>query len=143
MGLYDQNGNILEQRRANDVKEVYIWGYNAQYPVAKVIGSDYNTVQGFVSLPMLNNAQDYTDEQIRNELQKIRTGLAGTKAQVVTFTYKPLVGMTSETDLNGRVRYYVYDSKGRLALIKDHEGKIVKMICYNYSGQPEECGSDL
>ncbi|WP_295117594.1 hypothetical protein [uncultured Chitinophaga sp.] len=141
MGLYDNNGNILEQRRADDVMEVYLWGYNSRYPVAKVVGSSFAVVQGFISQSMLDNAQLYTDAQIRTELNKIRTGLAATKAQVLTYTYKPMIGATSETDANGVTRFYEYDSKGRLSLIKDHNGNILKMICYSYSGQPEDCGT--
>ncbi|MCK7560205.1 hypothetical protein MKQ70_36970 [Chitinophaga sedimenti] len=140
---YDSYGNVLEQRRADDVKEVYLWGYNGRYPVAKVVGSDYNTVKSFVDLNMLDNAQSYTEAQIRTELNKIRTGLANTVAQVFSYTYKPIVGMTSETDPNNVSRYYVYDSKNRLALIKDQHGNILKMICYNYSGTPQDCGTGL
>src|SRR5690606_21323743 len=89
VGLYDSHGNILEQRKADDAKEVYLWGYDSRYPVAKVTGSDFNTVQGFVSQLFLDEAASYTDEELRTELQKIRTGLASTKAQVLTYTYKP------------------------------------------------------
>src|SRR5690606_908970 len=113
---------------------------DSRYPVAKVTGSDFNTVQGFVSQLFLDEAASYTDEELRTELQKIRTGLASTKAQVLTYTYKPLVGVTSETDARGRTTYYEYDNHGRLHLMKDHEDKILKMICYNYAGQPEDCG---
>lgn len=141
MGLYDANGNILEQRKADDVKEVYLWGYNGRYPVAKVTGSDFATVQGFISQTMLDNAHNYTDVQMRTELQKIRTGLANTKAQVQTYTYMPMTGMTSVTDPNGKVMYYEYDAAGRLIFIKDNNGHIIKMFCYNYAGQPEDCGT--
>ncbi|ATL47897.1 hypothetical protein COR50_12375 [Chitinophaga caeni] len=139
MNLYDDTGNILEQRKADDITETYIWGYKSLYPVAKVIGSDYNTVQGFIDQDMLNNAHNYTDEQIRTELNKIRTGLANTNAQVFTYTYKAMVGMTSETSASGVTTYYEYDNRGRLWLVKDQNGKIIKMICYNYAGEPQDC----
>ncbi|HMR84664.1 MAG TPA: hypothetical protein PKE30_16080, partial [Niabella sp.] len=47
--IYDTYGNILEQQKTNDVKEVYLWGYNAQCPVVKVVGSDYTTVIGQIA----------------------------------------------------------------------------------------------
>ncbi|SEV93860.1 YD repeat-containing protein [Chitinophaga sp. YR573] len=129
--LYDSiSGNLLEQQKANDVKEVYVWGYNSQYPVAKILNSTYAIVKGFINQTILDNAKNYTDDQIRTELAKIRTGLAGTPALVLTYTYKPLTGMTSETDPTGKTIYYEYDSFGRVSLIKDQNGNIIKMYEY-------------
>jgi len=60
-------------------------------------------------------------------------------AQMITYTYEPLVGMTSKCDENNRITYYLYDGFGRLSLIKDENNNVLKKICYNYAGQPEEC----
>ncbi|MBL7730015.1 MAG: hypothetical protein JNM88_02465, partial [Chitinophagaceae bacterium] len=32
-----------------------------------------------------------------------------------------------------------YDKMNRLVLVRDHENKVVKKICYNYAGQAENC----
>ncbi|MCW3465272.1 DUF5977 domain-containing protein [Chitinophaga nivalis] len=64
-------------------------------------------------------------------------------AQMRTFTHAPLIGISSESDFKDQVTYYVYDDLGRLSLIKDMNGNIRKMICYNNSGQPEDCGGVL
>lgn len=61
-------------------------------------------------------------------------------AQMTSYTYDPLVGMTTKTDAAGRISYYVYDRMGRLQLVKDQDGNVLKVICYNYAGQPEDCG---
>lgn len=53
-------------------------------------------------------------------------------AQMNTFTYEPLTGMTSQCDANNRVSYYEYDSLGRLKLIRDQDKNIVKTFQYNY-----------
>jgi YD repeat-containing protein len=60
-------------------------------------------------------------------------------AQMTTYTYEPLVGMTSQCDPNNRITYYDYDPFGRLMLIKDQDGNILKKYCYNYAGQPGQC----
>jgi len=56
-------------------------------------------------------------------------------AQMTTFTYDPLVGMTSQCDINNRISYYSYDALDRLQVIKDQDGNVVKSIDYHYKGQ--------
>jgi hypothetical protein len=53
-------------------------------------------------------------------------------AQMITYTYQPLVGLTSQTDINNRMKYYEYDGLGRLMLVRDMFGNIVKTINYHY-----------
>ncbi len=60
-------------------------------------------------------------------------------ARMTTYTYDPLIGMTSQCDISNRITYYEYDDFGRLYLIRDHNRNIVKKICYNYAGQEESC----
>ncbi len=38
------NGNILEVRKANDISESYIWGYNNSLPVAKAVGTSVSGI---------------------------------------------------------------------------------------------------
>lgn len=60
-------------------------------------------------------------------------------AQMVTYTYEPLVGIKSQCDANNNIVYYDYDAANRLSLVKDQNRNILKKICYNYAGQPENC----
>lgn len=64
-------------------------------------------------------------------------------ASMTTYTYNPLIGMTSQCDPNNRITYYQYDNFNRLSLIRDQDYNILKKICYNYAGQPENCGVTL
>lgn len=60
-------------------------------------------------------------------------------AQVTTTTIEPLLGVTSQCDAASRITYYVYDGFGRLFLVRDEKGNILKKFCYNYQGQIEDC----
>ncbi len=53
-------------------------------------------------------------------------------AMMKTYTYDPLIGMTSATDENGKTTYYEYDSFGRLQYIKDQDRNIIQEYKYHY-----------
>ena len=66
--------------------------------------------------------------------QYIRSALpAGT--QVTTYTYRPLVGLTSETDPSGKSLYYDYDRYNRLSVTRDSGNLILEEKTYHYPGQ--------
>jgi hypothetical protein len=56
-------------------------------------------------------------------------------AQMTTYTYNPLVGISSQCDVAGRITYYFYDSFGRLSYVKDQDGNVIKTYGYHYTGQ--------
>jgi hypothetical protein len=56
-------------------------------------------------------------------------------SEMTTYTYDPMVGMTSMTDAKGMTTYYEYDSFKRLSNIKDKEGNIIKHFDYRYKNQ--------
>jgi YD repeat-containing protein len=56
-------------------------------------------------------------------------------AQMTSYTYSPLVGMTSSADAGSHISYYLYDALGRMTAIKDQDGNVIKTIQYHYKGQ--------
>ena len=54
-------------------------------------------------------------------------------AQMSTYTYSPLVGMTSQTDPTGRTTTYEYDGIGRLLRTRDEQGRIRMQNEYHYA----------
>jgi len=125
---FDGKGNLSEQYKTGDVNTAYLWGYRGVYVVAKVVGSSYSTVSGLVNLAVLNNPS--SDAAMQAELNKIRTGLAGTAAQITTYTYSPGYGMTSSTDPSCMTTYFDYDLFGRLQDIRDQNKNIIKRYTY-------------
>ncbi len=53
-------------------------------------------------------------------------------AEMKTYTYAPLVGITSETGPDARTIYYDYDDLSRLKVVRDQDGKILKQYDYQY-----------
>jgi len=135
---YDAFANPLTITPKDNIATTYLWGYQHNYPVAKIVGADYNTVSSWIDQNILNNPA--SDQALRTELNKIRINLAGTKIVVNTYTYKPSIGMSSATDANGVTTYYEFDAFGRLMHIRDKDNNILKKYCYNYQGQPTTCG---
>lgn len=56
-------------------------------------------------------------------------------ALMSTYTYRPMVGMTSSCDANNKLTYYEYDAFGRLSVIRDQERNILKTFKYQYQEQ--------
>lgn len=56
-------------------------------------------------------------------------------AQMTTYTYDPLVGITSSTDAKSETTTYEYDSFQRLMNVKDKDGNIIKHMDYHFQGQ--------
>lgn len=65
-----------------------------------------------------------------NNIDELR--LYPADAQMTTYTYLPLIGVSSQCDEKSQISYYEYDSLGRLRLAKDQDGKIIRMYDYQY-----------
>jgi hypothetical protein len=53
-------------------------------------------------------------------------------AQMTTYTFDPLVGMTSQCNVNNHVSYYEYDGLNRLSAVRDESRNIIETYKYNY-----------
>lgn len=125
--LYDEDK--LQQFTTRDgIVTSLIWGYGKEFLVAKVVGATYAQCASLINLTTINNPLD--DTALRTELNKLRTGLPG--ARVHSYTHKPLVGITSVVDENGIIKYFEFDSMGRLSLTRDNDGYTTDYFRYNY-----------
>ena len=126
---YDQYGNPVHAIKDGTSQIVYIWGYGGQYPVAEIRNATYSQIQsalGNITPESLSSAVTPNFTQ----LDDLRFLLQG--AHVTTYTYRPLVGVSSVTDPSGRITYYNYDSLGRLESLQNDEGKLVEQYEYHY-----------
>jgi YD repeat-containing protein len=132
---HDQYGNPVYISKDNTDRVVYLWGYKGQYPVAEIRGADYNPVQtalGGTTPESLSSHASFDQQKINN----LRANLPN--ALVTTYTYKPLVGIASQTDPRGVTTHYDYDSFGRLKeiyIIENNQKKILEAYHYHYANQ--------
>ncbi len=154
---YDGRGNIRSV--TIDGKEtVYIWSYNDLYPIAKIEGIKFDDLKVALFNPetspvSFEEIDPKYHDNIKRDLglaeinkmtsetntSKINTNIATIRKKVnelggiiTTYTYKPLVGMTSATLPNGLTTRYEYDAFGRLSKVIDHNGVVVSANEYNY-----------
>ena len=136
---YDAHGNTLQQRQVSDVPISYLWGYNAVYPIAAVKNARYVELVAVLGQPLIDElagATPGTDVQVRAKLSSLRTATALKNAQITTYTYAPLVGITSQTDPSGRTITYEYDGLGRLIRTRDERGRVLSQQQYHYARRP-------
>ena len=113
------------------IETVYLWSYKGQYPVAKIEGLTYAQVKAVIGESTLSKLLDKANPS-DNDLNSIRTQIKAKGGLITTYTYKPLVGITSETKPNGLKTTYEYDGFGRLTQVLDHNNKVVSTNSYNY-----------
>lgn len=134
---YDLKGNPREfQESEKRASSVYLWGYNCQYPLLEIKNANYAEVAAVLTQAVIDNlnGNSHTEAMmetlITNAANKLRTALP--QAMVTSYTYKPLVGMTSKTDTRGITEYYKYDGMQRLQAILDHLNYVNKSFDYHY-----------
>jgi len=129
---YDNYGNITEYKTKDGMVVSQIWGYNNAKVVAELKNVPYANINSstIIQIKLYSIVgPTYNETTLSNVLNGLRA--THDNGFVTTYTYKPLVGITSVTDANGRKETYQYDSFNRLWRVLNHEGLIVKEYEYN------------
>lgn len=130
---YDVKGNPISLSLKDNIKVNYLFAYKSQHPVLEIKNADYsaivNALGGLTVISTL--AGSNPDKTTIDGLAATLKGALPT-AQITTYTYDPLIGMTSQTDAKGMTTYYEYDEFQRLKYVKDHYGNIIKANSYHY-----------
>lgn len=137
---YDSQGNIINTVAPDGTSTCFIWGYDKTQIVAKLVNISYSDFQSNTNIQNIINQVNNTSSQTSSNfneasLKSYLVGLrmAAPNALVTAYTYKPMVGVTSVIDENGKITTYEYDTFNRLKTIKDHFGNILKEYQYNFT----------
>ncbi|MEN1784370.1 MAG: RHS repeat domain-containing protein [Bacteroidota bacterium] len=145
---YGRFGTILQAKKEDGTPVSYIWGYNEEHIIAKIDNATYNQLGSLASairaaslsdndrtIDLING--DGTKNYIGNEgvlrdlSDQLRQSLP--HAMITSYTYDPMIGVTSITDPKGYTTFYEYDTQNRLKHIKDQDGNLVQDMAYKYS----------
>ncbi len=128
----DANGKVLP----NGYKTVSIgntggtWKY---FEVTIDLSNVTSTISTVAAYPWKASGSELFVDELR---------LRPTSSLMETYTYKPLVGMTSQTDANGITACYECDNFCRLDQMKNADGEIVKKYYYHYYKEASRDGGD-
>lgn len=133
---YDKKGNIIEVSSKKGIHTVNIYGYNDELLIATIKNVTYTEVKPYEKkLKDLSNQDndnclsDSCKEQVlRNALNALRDVFPN--AMITTYTYDPLIGKTSETNVNGLTTYFTYDEFNRLKSKRDHNYNLIADYVY-------------
>jgi YD repeat-containing protein len=135
---YDNHGNVLEVIDPNGIRQVILWSYNFQYPIAIIKGTTFSNVNALIDTAVFGFYSNTRPDLIEQRVNQIRNQLP--ESFVTTQTFLPLSGnILSKTDPNGKMMYYNYDKNQRLISIVDNDGNILKRFCYSSRGIISDC----
>jgi len=134
---YDAYNNPRELESQSGLHTVYLWGYGGQYPIIEIKNSTYAEVVDVLTQATIDNLNSSQTESsmetvIKNASDKLRSDSRLAKAMVTSYTYRPLVGMTSKTDARGIKETYIYDGMQRLQAVLDHLNHVNRSFDYHY-----------
>ena len=134
--LYDDKGNLKQYTTELGQPVSIVWGYNKTQPIAKVEGLAYSSLPT-TKLNAAISASDltgpnYVEATLLSNLDALRDDTVLDNSFITTYTYKPLIGISTVKDPKGDKLTYTYDFFNRLELVKDLNGKIINQIEYHY-----------
>jgi hypothetical protein len=129
---YRPSGKNIQEVKLENSTVSYLWSYNNEHIIAIIKNASYAAVESILSAAAIEAFTKMNPDRtaIENFVAPLKTGLPD--AKIETYSYAPLIGLTSQTDEKGKAAYYEYDQLQRLRNVKDQNGNILKNNTYHY-----------
>jgi hypothetical protein len=137
---YNAYDNLIQYTTVSDEStgkgftSTIIWGYNNTMPIAKIEGAsltDIGTLANDIIAKSNIDLDQASEVNLINALDVFRTQPSLKNFVISTYTYDPLLGVTTLTPPNGMREIYKYDSKNKLQSVVNVNGHILKEYKYN------------
>ena len=129
--MYDEYSNPVEVQQESGTPTVFIWGYNKTQLIAKIENSAYASIPTNLITAAQTASDTGTEAQLLTALTNLRNATQLANSLITTYTYKPLIGLSTVTDAKNNINYYNYDSFGRLLNVTDRDSNILSENKYN------------
>jgi len=136
---FEENSNVAVVSGTAHTGDLY-WGGSSYTPGFTPPDNNAYTIEWWALSggSWVYHTQAYSSGMsVTGPVDDVRIFPAG--AMMSTYTYRPLVGMTSEIDPRGYTSYFTYDAFSRLSTELDKDRNVLKRYCYNYTGQSTSC----
>lgn len=145
--LYDSRNKILQFTDKTGLPRTIIYGYNQTQPIAKIEGATYAQIMQAFSLSTTDTSSylgldivkksdldidDTSEQNLLTALDTFRNNTAFKDFKITTYTYDPLIGVTSVTSPNGMKEFYKYNTQNKLEKVLDADHNILKEYKYQY-----------
>lgn len=130
----DADGRVLEFTKENGNSVSLIWAYNKSLVVAQLENATYGQIppQLIAAIQNSTDSDTYVEAELLDFLNSLRALSYFSGSMITTYTYKPLIGVSTITEPNGNKTSFQYNAAGKLELVRDHNGNIVSESNYNY-----------
>ncbi len=134
--LYTAKGKIQEIKHRDGTSTIYLWSYGGQYPVMEINGVGFNEFLKVVSATEIERIEKNTNPDIE-WIHSLADGYKRKfpQALISSYTFQPLVGISSQSDPRGIIIYYNYDELGRLTeyyIKENRQKKVLQAYDYHY-----------
>jgi YD repeat-containing protein len=131
---YDLYGGVGSVSIESGPEICYLYSYSGKFPIAKIEGGTYQQIVSILggqsAIDIFSGFSEPTSAEINNFISPLKVNLPRT--HITSYTYKPLIGMTSMTDPKGMITTFEYDDFGRVKWLKDQNGNILNENIYHY-----------
>lgn len=137
---FDSKGNLQQYTTKDGVSTTIIWGYSNTLPIAKIEGAKLSDLtQSLIDSivnPSKEDAQygtDGSEQALIDALDLFRSNSIVSNFHITTYSYNPLIGVTSITPPSGLREIYKYDNSHRLEKILNRKQQIIKEFKSEYA----------